>query len=279
MTILWQTGFEFASDSLQTSWAASPPGDSLARAGDWFMTDLDDPAPKLESSITTGAAAIHGTRGLQGWMGDENNSLTGTLGIDFATAGLAAEYTEMWIRWYFKYQAGFRWLNDIVNHKMVYLSPILPGWAALGFYNGVLGVQGPLGSAWQTSATTWSAAFCGGVGNDAIEVARCLEYHVKLDTNGADGLLDIWLDGTLIHSRTDAYYGGVDGRTGWDGFFFIENHYPCDNLNGPIGSRTAKCYLDSIAFGDSYIGPLAVAAPGRPMFRTGSMETVGRAGR
>lgn len=250
--ILWETDFEFGVDTFQdtTPWSTSVGGSGV---GDFLKMHQDSHCsedPSKESAIETGAA-IHGSRGLKQWVGDGHNSVAGELKVEWADAGLATELTELWIRFYFRYPLGFKWNTGVSaeNHKLIQMFPIAPI-CAPGIYEGSIGVQNS--AADNPSATSWSTAFAGG-GSESDGVARCLEYHMKMDTNGSNGLLDIWYEGTLIQSASNRNWGT---HAGWTGMYLNGNHTVLDNANGSLATDIVAVYMDDVAVGDSYIGPL-----------------------
>lgn len=253
MAILWQTNFDFAVDTDQEDWGSSP-GDGMGRSGNWYCGE--DPGHNFPSDIVVAANLNGSGRGFRQWMGDGHNSVSGSLQVDFSAVGLPSPMQELWVRWYCQYPTGFTWAST-ANQKMLFFAPSA-GITAPGIYNGRVGLQSRANG---ESSLTWNNAFGGGTAF-ADGVKRCMEFHMKADSGGANGILQIWFDDVLIHDRSDIDYGNPSGGAGWTSFDFVENHTVLDNANGPLASNIVPFYLDNLAVGDSKIGPLGGGGEG-----------------
>lgn len=205
------------------------------------------------------AAANHpgggGGKGFRHWRGngaDGKNDNGGGLKIVLPSA-----YSELWIRFYMRYQAGFRWGNDAPHYtKEIYFHE---------FGNPILGIQGG-GSAWGIrvrgrsfpSLLTWEGSQNGALGDGRW---HCYEYHIKQD--GRNGLVEFWFDGRKYLSQT------VDaGSTPMHSFTLGDNQNWVVDANGLAANQNGKptdyyTDFDDIAISTTgYIGPIGTAKPG-----------------
>ncbi len=118
---------------------------------------------------------------------------------------LDRKYPEVWVRWYMRYQAGYRW-NPLIYDKAIYFhgdsSPVA------GWFNGALGVaQLPIPS---NGTFTWESLM-GGPGSDGQW--HLYEVHLKTDTGQNDGIVEFWVDQIKRYSHQNVNIGG---GAGWD---------------------------------------------------------------
>lgn len=142
--------------------------------------------------------------------------------------------TEIWIRFYVRYQSGFTW-SSIYSHKWlyfydqnmstsVYCSPTgtngikIAGVSNGGTANEALSASGGWNSTWASGATN-SYGYGASAGT-----FHCVEFHMKMDTTGTgnpgsgyNGVADIWVDGVNYdHETTSNFSGGSSSvRQGW----------------------------------------------------------------
>jgi hypothetical protein len=87
----------------------------------------------------------------------------------------------------------------------------------------------------------------------------CIEVHLKMDTNGSDGVGEIWIDGVLRASRKDVNYSNNNelSKQGWTYFYFDGNQH------NPSNGKRMYVDWDDIVVRTSYIGP-TYAPPAAP---------------
>ncbi len=92
---------------------------------------------------------------------------------------------------------------------------------------------------------------------------HCFEIHLKMDSNGTDGIGRLWIDGVLRASNAGVNWsnGNATARAGWKKFFFHENQ------NNPGNGRPMYVDYDDMviynttppnrdAQGNPFIGPI-----------------------
>ncbi len=162
-------------------------------------------------------------------------------------------YTELWVRWYMRYQAGFQWSGGSPQYqKLIYLdvggSYSVIEWLGNGFGIGRANNNYVVPYGWQN--------IFGGVGSDGLWHAY--EAHLKMDTNGSNGVLDFWVDGIYRGGLTNINYG----TTTWSGYLEFAT-----NQNAPANGTCMFNDWDDIAIqattpsnhdaqGRPFIGPV-----------------------
>ena len=250
VTLPWSTTYN-CPESNQSQWFVDTPVncDGLTRAGNWYP---NGDTSKGEQ-ITSLADYPGGGGGQRHWIGDGVNNTSGGTRIVFPRT------PEFWLRAYVRYERGFSWdPNDSINHKMFYPEIVnVPGrgnlWFAFGFVDNVFGMQsyGPN----PKSSRTWTSIF----GQPSDESWHVLEWHMKVDTNGADGIAEGWVDGDLEFRRTDIDFGT---HSGWASVSIGENH------RSPLNGRIMYFDIDDIAIRTTGpigpVGPPDTTAPAAP---------------
>lgn len=212
-----------------------------------------------KSQITSDANNSSGVggKGLRDYLGNGRNVGSGNLGVQFNSP-----QKEVWIRWYIRYPSGFKY-NSQSWDKMLYWrigsftanTVVDLAWGNSLRFNcdtnvystaGVYGwdnlmVNGPLINGHRTGDGQW----------------HCFEVHVKMDTTntpGYDGVGQIWVDGVLRLSVTNANFskGDATARQGWTSVQIKSNQaYPNNDL---LGSYVD---IDDVAISNTgYIGPV-----------------------
>lgn len=188
-----------------------------------------------------------GGRGQRHWIGqarDSDNS--GGLRIDLNTP-----QTELWIRWYMRYETGF--LGHGMNSKWLYINPGELHAVYMGYYNNdqtYFHPNGYPGNVVSAVGTGWDTVQGGATSDGRWHL---YEVHLKLDTNGADGVAEMWIDEAQIISQKD-----IDFRnpTGWT--------YVVIGSNQKVTGNPRDMYIDydDVEISNTgYIGPIN----GRPI--------------
>jgi len=195
-----------------------------------------------------------GAMGYQCMIADGLNGNTSPgLGALFATP-----QKELWFRFYVKYPAGFRW-SELGWHKWIYLGdaasynslvfePVGDDQLRIISMNSNVSYYGTGG--WKT--------FWAGGGTASNGSWHCVEIHVKMDTNNANGIAEYWVDGVKYLSNTTANFsaGSAAARQGWTMWRFNTNQSNPSNAGG-IGSPSYVAYDDVAISNTGYIGPLS----------------------
>jgi len=229
------------------------------------------------SSITSSANNNVGLggKGFREIDGDGITVDTGPLGVTFQS-----KQKELWIRWYMRYEVGYNW-EELYNGpypfsaKHMYLFTGVDSNAAVCVFRYreiSIGSSGGT-TAWPVETTGdkgWP--YIMGVdpetGGGADGLYHCYEMYVKMDTNSADGIGRIWVDGELLVSNTSVDWSGgtIAARDGWQNFKIGENQgIPKNN-----GAVMAVDYDDIVVYNTTppgrdannnpYIGPIASSA-------------------
>jgi hypothetical protein len=184
-----------------------------------------------------------GGRGQRHYVGDGTNVNSGGTLVSFNQA-----QPELWVRWYMKYSPGFRW-KSIDYQKILYFHTDAPGTDVLPEWHGPDGFRVYA----QNGGGDYSCENCGwgtlNKGDAADGLWHWYELHLRMDTNGQNGIVEAWIDGVQILNRTDADLGT---RAGWYSILIGSNQ------RSPLNGGCAYIDYDDIAVGNAgYIGPVS----------------------
>jgi hypothetical protein len=160
-----------------------------------------------------------GGKGFRHYRGNGQNRGGGGLFI-----ALSSPVSEVWVRWYMRYQEGFSWLNGAPHYIKDHYwrgnnQPIfgVEGARSWGFY-----ARGA-----HPSSLTWIASQGGQTGSGKFD---CYEYHIDQKT----GTLEFWFNGARYLRKT-----GLNlGAPGLQGFILGSNQ------NAVVGADTLDFYTD-----------------------------------
>lgn len=266
----WSTTFSCPSQAQDGSISSQPTWvtcDGMGKYGGWMDTGYPE-------SILPGANnPIGGGSGQRHWIGDGLHFGSGSIKIT-----LNAPQREFWIRYYAKYQQGFNWGTGSIGMKLIYLDPGTT-WEVYSGYTGIdyffyhqsggssicAGPPAPVSCS--AKGTGWNNVMRSGAINPSTLFHESdgfwhqYEWHFKADTNGADGVLEIWSDELLILSVNNVNFN----NHAWQNIIIPENaNYPL-NASGPIGTAEAFMDIDDVAISATgYIGPLPGAVGPSP---------------
>ncbi|MEA1925078.1 MAG: hypothetical protein U9M95_04340 [Candidatus Altiarchaeota archaeon] len=221
--------------------------DGLAGHGGWTCSGN-------EEQITSAAnyPGGDGGKGQRHWVGDGSNQCSGGLGVRFNSV-----QSELWIRWYTRYEAGFQW-NPLQYDKIIYIftehsstngnKAVIPAWYGSNSFDlEIQGVQG--GLHYSSIGHGWTDTMGGSTSDGQF---HCYEVHIKMDTDGSNGICEAWIDGQQIISFNNCDLGTQTG-SGWTWFTIGSNQYSPNN-----GRCMAVDYDDVAVSNTGYIGPLNV---------------------
>ncbi len=231
----------------------SPSCDGLVFGGGWTCNGIGE---QITSDANYPGGA--GDKGQRHWEGDGSNVNSGGLSLYFNTP-----QKELWIRWYMRYEEGFKW-STLLYDKWLYIRTgatsidVIPG-----FCNGngvAAGVQGSVDN-YQiyNDSRGWQYVY----GNESDGSWFCVEIHIKMDTNGSDGVGELWLNGELIASNYAVNYsrGNPTAQQGWT-WFLIGSNQSSPNNGRPMYVDFDDFYVTNTrpsnkdANGKYFIGPL-----------------------
>jgi hypothetical protein len=222
------------------------PGDALAcdglvSGGNWACTQGGAFYEQIipEAGNPTGG----GGSGQRHFIGDGHNVNSGGTVVTFNQA-----QPELWIRWYMRYSPGFAW-SRLDYQKILYIHTDRPGTDVLPEWYGADGFRVYA----QNGGGSYSCEQCGWAtlnkGNGADGEWHYYELHIRMDTNGHDGVIESWIDGSRIISVADADLGT---RPGWYGILIGSNQ------SIPANGGCASVDYDDIAVSNlGAIGPVS----------------------
>ncbi len=233
--------------------APNVSGNTYTIYNHWEGAIRDHTTLAKKEQITTAANNPSGVggRGQRHWNRDGSNANSGGLAITFNSA-----QTEIWMRWYMRYQAGFAW-SYLNYNKWVYM--ITAGTTAcipifFGDVSMRLAAQGGSNSP-ESIGWGWPDIMSGATSDGNFHY---YEFHAKMDTTSTpdwDGIGELWVDGVLRAGLTNVNWsnGNATDRLGWTSLTIGSNQATPDN-----GLIPYYVDFDDIAINNTgYIGPLS----------------------
>ena len=222
--VVFQTTFDCA-DWNQTSGRLGDGdvcsvGDGIAGSGAW--TTSNGSGDQIVSAANNPSGG--GGKGFRHWRGGGTNNNGGGLTITLPTA-----LSEMWVRFYMRYSAGFAWSGGGPMYTKEHY------WGSCGAGCVIFGIQGSNswginynGSVNHPSSLSWAASQGGNVGDGKWHL---YEYHLK--QNGSAGAIEIWVDGVRYLNATNVSLGSI----GWRSFTLGSNQ-------STVSGCSSGCYTD-----------------------------------
>jgi hypothetical protein len=234
--------------------------DGLTGEGGWTCDNGDGTVREEHITVLANYPGGGGGKGQRHWLGDGINNISGGMRIS-----LTSLEPELWIRWYMRYEGGFTWLA-LNNQKILYINAagpnaVIPQYAWSdetrvvsrdygGYYS-----SGP-GGGWNTVMAAGGTDARGNKTSDGQW--HRYEVHIKADTNGADGIAEMWIDGIRRVHVTNANFGA----RGWDDIAIGENGFE------PVNGRCMAVDFDDFAIRATGpigpVGPADTLAPAAP---------------
>jgi hypothetical protein len=249
--IVWQTTFANCPDWNQFMGLSDDKmcavGDGLQGWGAWTTANGNGDSITAAANNPNGG----GGKGYRSMVGDGGNNSGGGFRI-----WLPSVMSELWLRYYMRHQAGFGWEYDQPHYeKDLYFNDTAKGASVFvfGYLNGHFGVTGvqpgtPQYSGFNT-ADSWQGINGGKKGDGKWHY---FEVHVKMDTNGANGIAETWVDGVHTSRFTNANFGGGMGYSAWQYLSVaINQHFVINN-----GVDMGVDYDDFAVSSNGYIGPV-----------------------
>lgn len=221
--------------------------DGIVKGGDWQCSGNGETPSAIRPEGNNPAGGPG--NGWRAAVGDGVNNGAGNFSVTFA-----AEQPELWIRFYIRFPQGFRW-SSLNYHKLLYLytdresnkgTQAIPefgdGTDDLRIYaqsaGGTYGCEGSCG---------WNSMMGGATGDGKWHF---LEFHVKMDTNGSNGVAQAWIDGVERFNIANANFSNGT-RRGWQWFQINANQKSPAN-----GGCVFIDYDDLAVSSTGYIGPI-----------------------
>lgn len=188
------------------------PGDPVKVYGGWTSAGQGDQII-AEANNPLGGPGM----GFRHWRGYGSGTNGGGVRID-----LPETVKEMWLRFYMRYQEGYEW-DSLVQTKDLYVNVNHVSIFTVGFHGsdtfGPAQVSQPGGTI-SDHGPGWRSLMRRGRGDGKW---RAYEIHVKMDTNGKNGISETWVDGKLAGRRTKIDWGNSEG---WS-FFVVGSNACC----------------------------------------------------
>lgn len=256
----WQTTFNYGACS-QRGQGGQPDCGNVATDGiywNWGAVGLNGKYTQNTSAANNPAGG--GGNGARFWVGDGF-----TVGSASVRVDLPGHMKEVWVRWYERYQAGFKWSGGNPDFsKELYFTTDGAGVSAIvePHYDGYAIVAQGTSNYYQVQALGYGwSNIMGGAASDGK--FHCYEVHLKMDTNSTNGVGQLWIDGVLRASNTKVDWSGGNSaaRNGW---YFFEMK---SNQNSPANGQDMYVDIDDMAIystsppnkdaqGNPMIGPL-----------------------
>ena len=254
VTLPWSTTYDCA-DWTQTDGLrlADMNCDGMHGAGSWTCDNGDGSQRMEQITVSANNPDGGGGKGQRHWEGDGYTNNSGGVSVVFNTP-----QTELWVRWYLKFEEGYKWDEFIVNKLIYIFATDFPDKAAIVdwyFSDGFAIIpQAGDGNPRSCSNCGW-ATVMGGTTADGLW--HEFEVHIEMDTDGTDGVAEAWIDGAQVFSFSDVDYGT---STGW-AYLDIGS-----NQIYPGNGRCMTVDFDDISINNTnYIGPIGdIIAPGEP---------------
>lgn len=266
ITLPWSTSFvcdEWSRDESNPNYArpiiCSDDDDALNEGlANGFEGGCGTPAKWTQITTDANYSGGDGGRGQRVWytyVTDGSNEGTSGLRIFPNTS-----YSEIWMRWYMRYTPSGETLWSRINYdKLMYIemyptsgsADIITEWQGPDTFK--FGKQSMSSDSYTVENAGWATT----MGNSNFESDgewHYMEIHLKIDTNGSNGIVELWIDDeTALYSNTSANLGGLDeGLTGFNEILLISNQ---ENIES---GACVAVDLDDVAISNTgYIGPIA----------------------
>lgn len=244
---VWETTYDCPAWS-QADGAGALSCPDLGGGGGWTCDNGNGTTEAEQITASANYPGGRGGRGQRHWEGDGTNVNSGGLRIL-----LSQPQQELWLRWYMRWEAGFAWAQ-LSYDKILYIYPPAGGglvvalqWAdqmsVAEYFLPGRSYASPEGFGWPT--------IMGGPASDGQW--RCFEVHLRTDTDGTNGLAEIWVDGVLHLARYDVNNGN-GAHPGWSEILVGSNQ------SAPANGRCMYVDYDDFAIGNS--GRIGCLVPG-----------------
>ena len=235
----------------KTSDGQNPNCDSLWEGGGWTCDNGDGTYKEEQITATANYSGGGGGKGQRHWLGDGVNNTSGGMSASFLSS-----QTEIWVRWYMRYEQGFEWNPYLMNQKILYFDPVSFPRLIVEYYGqdkvqiysyaSSQGYPSAEGNGWNTMMANGGTDARGNKTSDGQW--HLWEFHVKIDTNGTDGILELWIDNNMVINATNANLAAAPLTTlliGSNGFtpgngrcMFVDYDDITISNTGPIGGNT-----------------------------------------
>ncbi|MFZ3066282.1 MAG: hypothetical protein WA277_13480 [Nitrospirota bacterium] len=245
----WSTTYNC--NEWKTSNGQNPNCDSMWEGGGWTCDNSDGTYKEEQITAAANYSGGGGGKGQRHWLGDGVNNTSGGMSASFLSS-----QTEIWVRWYMRYEQGFEWNPYLMNQKILYFDPVSFPRLIVEYYGqdkvqiysyaSSQGYPSAEGNGWNTMMANGGTDARGNKTSDGQW--HLWEFHVKIDTNGTDGILELWIDNNMVINVTNANLAtaplttlliGSNGFTPGNGrCMFVDYDDIAISNTGPIGGNT-----------------------------------------
>lgn len=216
------------------------------------------------TSILEAASNPLGTgKGMRFRIGDGNAIQSTPAKVTFSSP-----QPELWIRWYMRYEDGFKWNGQISSDKNLYIHTNPSVAQAIAEFRdttyAVTSAGGGTSIPVQTEAGEGWNGIMGGDESDGL--FHCYEIHLKMDTDTTDGIGQLWLDGILKDETITANWSwGIEAaKLGWGYINHTSNQATPDNRKAAYLDWDGMIIINSSSYtgfvkdaeGNDMIGPI-----------------------
>lgn len=141
-----------------------------------------------------------GGRGKRHWRGSGKNDNSCSPSVTWTgDAG-----NEVWYRFYIRYQTGTSWTSNRPNEKILYLHDSDEDFVQVRWSWGSAGILNNSTVHYHSGTNTdWTNYITPGSWH-------LYEVYIKLDTDGTDGVITIWIDSTQVYTNSAVDYKAFD---------------------------------------------------------------------
>lgn len=256
ITLPWSTTYDCA------DWSSYNPQPNCAPIGlEHFGGDQCPQSGGVYEQITSAANNPNGGgfKGQRHYLGDGRNILTGGTQVV-----LSPDQNEIWMRWYMRFPLGFAWTNPLYHSfKVIYIDPLTALRIIFSYsYNDAFNFYcyNTLYSSSSADGTGWTHVMSGNTGDG---LWHSYEIHLKMDTNGTDGIGEAWVDGVKLIDDHNANWVNGSGLK-MHSIVIGHNAAYADNVNHG-GSFCTPVDFDDVAINNTgYIGPIGATPDTTP---------------
>ena len=281
----WSTTYNC--NEWKTSDGQNPNCDGLWEGGGWTCDNGDGTHEEEQITAAANYSSGGGGKGQRHWLGDGVNNISGGMSASFLSS-----QPEIWVRWYMRYEQGFEWNPYLMNQKILYFDPVSFPRLIVEYYGqdkvqiysyaSSQGYPSAEGNGWNTMMANGGTDARGNKTSDGQW--HLWEFHVKIDTNGTDGILELWIDNNMVINATNANLAAAPLTTlliGSNGFtpgngrcMFVDYDDIAISTTGPIGGGV-DAQAPSVPAG---LSAQAVSSSQINLSWTASTDNVGVAG-
>lgn len=209
VTLPWSTTFNCT--AITQSDVGWPGCDGMSSYGGWTSGN----GGKEEITASANYSGGGGGKGQRHEISNGTNSNSGSLVTNFNNPS-----TEIYVRWYFRFQAGLQVSSNTSPHKMLYWNDCTGNGGGCYFAMGPNVVRMTVAGTNYDNGSTWGFNDLMG-GSTSDGQWHWVELHVKRVSGSGNDIAEAWFDGVQRLNRTNVTFNGT--TAGFDGAIIPEN--------------------------------------------------------